>query len=238
MLTDLGLPRLRNARDLGGLETVDGERTRHGVLVRSAAPVQIDAPTQRALADYGLRTAIDLREPEESDAHPATLEQTGMRLIALPLVDRQVDFHKTRSLGDFYDRLLDVRGAGFARTVSTLAAAETLPALFFCSAGKDRTGLTTALLLSALDVTDDAVIGDYVETKRSMDPEFKAELVERARVLGFSEQIIAVTADAPAELMSAALQRVRAEHGDAAGYLRHHGLRDDELAALRTALLG
>lgn len=66
----LNFPELRNARDLGGLPTVDGGETRWRSLLRSDDLAQLTGDGVRALADYGIETVLDLRWPEEARASP------------------------------------------------------------------------------------------------------------------------------------------------------------------------
>lgn len=231
----LAVPGLHNARDLGGLPTSDGGAIEPGRLFRSAAPHALAPEAQAELPE--LRTAIDLREPAESATHPPNLEHTDAEVLALPIVDGQVNLRRTATLDAFYTELLRRCGPQFARAAAALARPDALPAIVFCSAGKDRTGMLTALVLAAVGVPDEEIVADYELTKAAIDDAFKAELVRRAEALGFSEQIVALASDAPARLMREVLAQVRQEHGGAAAYLRAHGLAQHDLDALRAGLV-
>ena len=71
-----------NARDLGGLPTVDGSETRWQVVIRSDLLSRLTEQGQRALLDYGVRTIIDLRAPQEAQAEPSafTTATTDLRM--------------------------------------------------------------------------------------------------------------------------------------------------------------
>src|SRR5439155_3388377 len=134
-------------------------------LMRSAALKSLGAPGREALRALSLRTAIDLREPVERELDPPALADLGISVRSWPLVDGALDLHSLRGLPDFYRELLDSCGERFAGAVRLLSRPAALPAVVFCSAGKDRTGLLCALILSALGVDDEDVAADYAFTE-------------------------------------------------------------------------
>ena len=106
------------------------------------------------------------------------------------------------SLEEIYIALLErSRRVVRPRPSGILAQPEALPALMFCSAGKDRTGLVVALTLAAVGVPDEEIVADYVLTERAMANGFRAVIEKRAVAAGISEQEIAVKVGAPPELM-------------------------------------
>jgi protein-tyrosine phosphatase len=218
-----------NYRDLGG-HPAQGGRMRTGVLYRSDAVAGLDAETA---ANLGLRTAIDLREKGEKDAEPATVGPA--RVHELPVID--ADPAAPYTLTGFTRWLVESRGNAWADAVRLLAH-EPLPAVFFCSSGKDRTGVLSGLIQSALGVADDAVIADYAETERRMPPEYAELAMVRSRRAGLPEDVAMDGIGSPPELMADVLAGVRARHGDAATNLTDHGLAADDLDRLRSRLVG
>src|SRR5689334_17772727 len=180
-----------------------------------------------AAAAFGLRTAIDLREKGEKDAEPATVG--AARVHELPLID--ADPAAPHTLEGFTHWLVESRGHAFVDVIRLLAH-EPLPAAFFCSSGKDRTGVLSGLLQSALGVEDAGVIDDYAETERRMPPEYVELAMIRSRRAGLPEDTAAVGIGSPPELMAEVLAGVRELHGDAAGYLTDHGLAAADLDLL------
>ncbi len=219
---------LFNYRDLGGHEVLGG-RLRTGLLLRSNAVVGLDADAAAAL---GLRTAIDLREPGEKHAEPATAG--AARLHELEII--AADPGAPHTLEGFTRWLVESRGHALAEVVRLLVH-EPLPAVFFCSSGKDRTGVLAGLLQSALGVADADVIDDYVETERRMPDSYHAVAMARSRRAGLPEDTAAIGLGSPPELMAEVLAGVRERHGDAAGYLFDHGLAADDLDRLRKQLV-
>jgi protein-tyrosine phosphatase len=225
-----------NFRDLGGLPA-GGATTRAGVLMRSDALIRLGGSGRAALAERGVRTVLDLREPVERALDPVDLAGSGVEYVEWPLLDGLVDLHTPKGLGPLYHDIIERCGERFAGAVGTLARPGALPALVFCSAGKDRTGLLVALWLSAAGVDDDAVVADYARTGEAMRGAFRAAVEARARAAGLSEQALAVKLGAPADLMREILATLSARHGGAARYLTDHGLPEDRLAALRAAFV-
>jgi protein-tyrosine phosphatase len=164
-----------NFRDLGGYETSDGRRVRHGQLFRSG---RLSALTDRDLATLealGLATVVDLRSPEEVAAHPNRLPP-GAVGVEVPVTDvsmsptsiaRRLEAGDVDGLGA--EMLLtgnrvfarELRDA-FARVVEYAMDARHRPMVFHCTAGKDRTGFASAIVLLALGVPRDTVIEDYL----------------------------------------------------------------------------
>jgi len=94
-----------------------------------------------------------------------------------------------------------------------------------------------ALALAALGVSDDDIVADYSRSEQNMSGRFRAAIEARARAAGISEQELAAKVGAPPALMRASLEWLREHHGGAVGYLRHHGMTEAELDALRGALI-
>jgi protein-tyrosine phosphatase len=230
------IPGTFNFRDLGG-HPADRGVTRSGVLMRSDAPVALGEAGRDALRGLNVRTAIDLREPIERDLDPHDLAELGIEVHSRPVFDGGLDLDTRKGLPELYREVLETCGERLAGAIRLLSRPGALPAIIFCSAGKDRTGLVSALTLSAVGVGDRDVAGDYALTEAVLHGEFRTKLEARAKAAGLSEQALAVKLGAPAELMLELLADLRSKHGGAAGYLAQHGLRADELQSLRRALV-
>lgn len=229
------VPGTYNFRDLGGLPAGVGT-IRPGRLLRSDALTGLPDAGFAALTDLGIRTAIDLRERNERRLDPPTVAE-GTVIHHRPLFGDAFDLADGWGLPEIYAGLLEHCGDRLAGVVALLAGTGALPAVIFCSAGKDRTGLVTALTLSALGVADDVVAEEYARTERVMHGAFRDVLVERSRRAGHNVQELAVKLGSPASLMLETLADLRERHGGAGGYLRDHGLPADALDRLRSALV-
>lgn len=225
----------KNCRDVGGYATSDGRRVRQGLLFRSDLPL-LDDEHACELDELALRTVIDLREPEERDAKPATFAGRPPRIVARtfglgPVV--AADPSKASSMDRLYETAIRELGGPIAGVVTELCAREALPALVHCTAGKDRTGIIIGLILSALGVSDEDVARDYALTAENLGHEFFRDLNQHnARV------DLTSLAGADAHMMLRVLSMAREIAGDVGSYLTTHGVPREALDRLRESLLG
>jgi len=231
----INLGRSLNCRDVGGHAAGAGV-VRHGLLFRSDLPLVDDARGHH-LEPLGLRTVIDLREPDERIARPVRLATATPRIVSMPsglgpLV--AADPTKAASLTILYRTAILETGPRLAEIVSELARPGALPALVHCAAGKDRTGIVVALVLSALGVADEDVARDYALSAENLGPEFFAALDETTDALDVDLTALRSADDAE---MVRLLALVREVAGDARAYLRHHGVSEEDLNALTRALV-
>lgn len=229
------LPGTFNSRDVGGLRAGSG-RLRSGHLVRSDAPVRLGEAGRLALRSLGIRRAIDLREPVERELDPPDLDGLDIEIHHQPILSDgfAVDPHST--LDEIYRDVLERRGVRIAAVVRLLARDDT-PTLIFCSAGKDRTGIVIAVLLSVLGVPDEDIVADYARTERSLDGAFRAAIEARAAASGLAKQELAAELGAPPRLMWDTLGWLRSTYGGAAGYVEVNGVSGSELRALHQRLV-
>ncbi len=232
-----------NFRDLGGLPTRDGATTRGGVLYRSDALHHLEPAGVQRLGELGVRTIVDLRSSAELEhtgrgplertdiafVHaPLSHSQNGVHVLPPSLVDGDLGAHYVASLGDRTETL--------AQVIALLATAEHLPAVFHCTAGKDRTGMVAALVLSLVGVADDVIVEDYALTDDRM-----VFVMEAIRASGGVTQpppeVAASVARAEASSMERFLRGLADGYGSADGWARTAGLDDDTLASLRAALV-
>ncbi|GAA0606077.1 hypothetical protein GCM10009547_05020 [Sporichthya brevicatena] len=221
-------PELFNYRDLGG-HPVPGGRLRTGLLFRSNAVVGL--PHDIA-ARLGLRTALDLREPGEKSAEPPTAGSAQVHEVELIAADPAAP----HNLRPFTFWLAENRGHLLADAVRVLAR-EPLPTVMFCSSGKDRTGVLSALVQSALGVAEDAVLEDYARTEKLMPSDYLALALERSRRAGLPADQSLDDFGSPPDLLAAVLAGIRERHGDVAQYLVDHGFAPTDLDRLREHLV-
>jgi protein-tyrosine phosphatase len=229
------IPGTYNFRDLGGLPTAHGS-TRRGLLLRSDALIDLGDDGLDALARLGVRTAIDLREDNERRLDPPTVAD-GVTIHHQPVLEGSFSIDHHAGLSEIYAAIIDRCGGRLAAAVALLAAPGALPAVIFCSAGKDRTGLITGLVLSALGVPDGIVAEEYARTEAVMHGAFREALIERSVRAGVNQQSIAVKLGSPASVMLATLAHLQTRFGGAAEYLLEHGLNAAELQSLRDQLI-
>lgn len=171
MRRDLTIDGIANARDLGGLERVDGSRTPFGVFIRSERTDRVTPAGWRVLADYGVRTVIDLRRPSELTGDAPG----GMRRICVDLDGVDSDFWEPLEADGrwctplYYQPHLEQMPDRLAAVLRAIAMADDGAILFHCSAGWDRPGMVTAALLRAVDVKATDALGDHLESYSNAD---------------------------------------------------------------------
>ena len=201
---DLELVGLPNARDLGGYPAADGQAVREGLLLRSEALTNATPEDVAALVEFGVGVVVDLR----GDSEIATFGQgpwTGRR-AHLPTADlTQAVFARMVKAGpdgeplaedevvkvmiEMYRQFVADEScrAAFASALALITeqATQGTPILFHCTAGKDRTGWLSALVLSALGTDRETVIADYLLTgeraSQGRGAEARAKLVATVR---------------------------------------------------------
>jgi protein-tyrosine phosphatase len=221
-------------RDTGGIPA-EGGTIRTGRLFRSGHLAAADAEDAALLRDSIVRI-VDLRSDEEAQSDATAV--TGIPITRLPLYlgSTRSFFEQDFSLGEIYAHLLEESAAQLVDAVRAIAAGE--PTLVHCTAGKDRTGVVIALALSAAGAQRDAVVADYARTADLIPEDHRRATSERlARTYPQSQHAWMLATESPAEVMAQTLSDLDARWGSASDYLRAHGLTDDELAALRTALV-
>jgi protein-tyrosine phosphatase len=209
-----------NFRDLGGYPTTDGRRVRWRRLFRADGLTRLDAEDCARLVELGLTTVIDLRTVGElegrgrfpDDVVPVDYHHLPLTDVLPPPEDleryREPDFVTAR-----YRQMFTEGSSSITRAVHVLAAPNALPAVFHCSAGKDRTGVVAALVLGFLGVPRDVIVEDYALSAEAM-----GALLERIKE-EYAEAVAEVERYAPAVIsvspgtMSAFLDALEDEHG-------------------------
>lgn len=223
-LRHLPLDGTRNVRDVGGYPTLDGRRMRWRTLLRSDELTRLPAGTVDALVGLGLRQVIDLRWPEELLTAPNDFRRDPVvRYTSIPLLADDPTPHA--GLAGMYRHVLDARAPQLAAVVRALLADGGLPAVIGCAAGKDRTGVTIALLLDLCEVPRDLIIEDY-----ALSAGFFASPVARIEPDDWRHGSLVV--DSPPEYMDSALAHLDAVHGGARQLLREQRLTDAQLDEL------
>jgi protein-tyrosine phosphatase len=229
-----------NVRDLGGFRTRDGRITRSHALIRADNLCRLTAHGRSALRRYGVRTAIDLRDPREH-----ALEHDPFSRDELADVDRidipqlTPDFWRawqgtmTGHEGDLLT--LETCRETIATMVAAIAAAPDGGIVVYCHAGKERTGLSAALLLELAGVDRVTIAEEHARSDEYLAPlyaawldgEPDAEARQRMRhALRSQPDQMTLTLDALDEL-----------YGGIEGYLLDSGLEARDIAMVRDRIL-
>jgi protein-tyrosine phosphatase len=232
-----------NFRDLGGYRTADGHQTRWRRLFRADGLNRLTADDRARLRDMGLATVIDLRTVDEGEQRGSfPVEEVPVRYHSLPLADvlptpeEFAAWQEASYVASHYFDLVVGRGEVLGRAINLLAEGDALPAVVHCSAGKDRTGVLSALVLAFLGVPDQTIVEDYALSAPAM-----VLLFERLKD-EYPDSVETVTKLAPAliqvapETMANLLDALRTEYGSYDRLAEHLGV-SEAVARLRPVLL-
>lgn len=222
-----------NLRDVGGMPTSDGARLADGRLLRSALPASTDAVPQGIA--WPPRLVLDLRSPGEGEpTHP--LADGGARIVNLPLLSvLRPGAAVPARLAELYVLMVQTASGHLVDLVREVAAAEG-PTLVHCSAGKDRTGVSIALLLRLLGVDRGEVVDDYLATRDA-----EAAIVERVSEVRRRMRrapLPSAYLEVPQEAIEAVLDHWDDHTGGVEGWFASVGGDDELVESLRRSLIG
>ncbi|GAB2774253.1 tyrosine-protein phosphatase [Nocardioides salsibiostraticola] len=236
-----------NFRDVAGpgYPTLGGGTVRKGVFFRSNE-LTLSGEDAAQIRDLGITAIYDLRDSHEVEAHPdadvpgASWEHLEVKGIPMDqvasLADREVATETMREVYRTFVRHPGARDA-FGNLLGRLADGSD-GHLFHCTAGKDRTGWASALLLHVAGVDPDLILEDYLLTNT-------VSTATRVKYLGLVEEHLGAdkvdvyerVMVADGDYLNAAYHAVKVEYGDLDGYLtRGLQLREDQLSSLRGRL--
>jgi protein-tyrosine phosphatase len=179
-----------NFRDLGGYRTADGRMVAWRRLFRADGLNKLTAADRAQLLDLGLTTVIDLRTLDEAEQRGSfPVDEVPVRYVGLPLTDvlpateDLPDWREAAYVATRYGAMVSEGGPVLTEAIGVLASGGSLPAVMHCSAGKDRTGVLSALVLAFLGVPDETIVEDYALSAAAMGrllERLKAEYPEAA----------------------------------------------------------
>jgi protein-tyrosine phosphatase len=243
-----------NFRDLGGYATGDERHVAWGRVFRSSHLGWLSVADRERFAALKIGEVFDLRRTSESEAYANQLPP-GVRSHRF-----DIDVGSTKS----YRRRLEAGTASrrgthdmmvqayrsyvtdfsdrFARLLQLLANAEQHSVVIHCMVGKDRTGIASALLLSALGVSREQILDDYLLSARCYPPE---EILARIRESiseslrgSWQDETVMPFCSVHEDYLGAAFDEIDRRHGDSAAYLRDGlGLDEADLGLLRERFL-
>jgi protein-tyrosine phosphatase len=232
-----------NFRDLGGYPTRDGRWVRPRRLFRADGPHALTEGDTAALRALELACVIDLRTEGEVVARGSYV--TVLESVIgyhLPLTDVLPDATELPTWIDpkvvarRYRAMLDAATDVIAEVLAILSDPSAYPAVFHCSAGKDRTGILAAVLLGVLGVPDEMIVADYARSAEAM-----GRLIAHLRTVHPDateqlDQLAPAMIAAQPDAMAAFIRRLRADFGSFDDYATTIGVGSAP-RYLRAALL-
>jgi protein-tyrosine phosphatase len=240
----------QNFRDVGGYRTVNGETVKHGVLYRSGTLGGLSARGQAQLAGLRPVAIVDLRTTEER-SH----DRNGDWLVAQPgywAKDGGMSLGDLRKLfGDPSKLTAEIMRESMTAAYRTMYKEQTPgyrvlfarlldgegPVVLNCTAGKDRTGIGAALVLTALGVPYATVREDFLLSNAGVDPA-KLAGTTGSPLAAFPPEVVAPLLGVEGPYLDAAFDQIRQDHGTVENFLaRELGVGPDQITQLHRRML-
>ena len=243
-----------NFRDLGGYETKDGKHVRWGRLFRSGGQPMLSEGDLAEISALGLKDLVDLRSSEERVLAPTRID--GVRYTAVGYSMSAISGPSgpptsMSQVGDAYRKFPSMLAPQMRVLFRTLLANEG-PLAYNCSAGQDRTGFATALILTALGVPRETILADYHLSTVYRNPAYELPKIDAAAYPdnATAQYFAKIQADGrmmkpqplydteKRALIEYAFQEMESRYGSVEGYLKKEvGLTPADFAKLRATYL-
>lgn len=249
-----------NVRDIGGYRTYDGAKTKSGKAIRADSLEKLTAADIQKLGSLGLKQAIDLRTPAEvqfmgQDKLPPgvaavarPIDDTGLFLRMLQIIQSRDPAQQEAALGNgkaeeimagVYRSFLSADSrAKFGQTIRDLAATDRAT-LYHCTAGKDRTGWLTYIVLRAVGVPESTARQDYLlsnQYRAAADAKLRDD-VKRAGLMQNPDLLIPLQ-EVRTAYLDVAVRQMQSDYGDFGKFLTQGlGLDGGTILQLRKNLV-
>ena len=251
---------VKNLRDMGGYVNSEGATLAHGRLFRSGHFADLTEETAAQVDTLGITTAIDFRSTSETDRQPApNLKNWQPRYFANPIGGNAAawvrELYDSLSKTEFpakelrdqfilaFETIPIANAAGLKRMFDILIDEHnTGAAVFHCTAGKDRTGIAGALIMTTLDMPEDAIFEDFLMTNDAVDLDATsahyAELMSERAGIAIKPKDVHPLVGVEPDFLKAAFGVMTKDYGSVDNYLTAAmGLTPDRRRALKSRFL-
>ncbi|TYP72039.1 tyrosine-protein phosphatase [Paenibacillus methanolicus] len=239
-----------NFRDMGGYETADGRKVKHGLFFRSAELTGMTEQDKALFASLGIRTIIDYRSDNEAEQKPSPALE-GAANVRVPAIkhDVQADMRELIK-DDYFSKMtletftrmyteMAIGNPAYKQLFEAIADPGRRGVLHHCAGGRDRTGVGSSFILLALGVPKETIIADYLLSNELLLPMFDKMADQLKDVLGAEKaaEIARNMALQPA-FLEAVFAKLEETYGSVdAFFAEEFGLTAERLAQLRDECL-
>jgi protein-tyrosine phosphatase len=187
-----------NTRDIGGYRTSDGRILRWGQIIRSDNLSRLTPEDFQKLEELGVKTVVDLRTDREHEQAPTVWQgEHPPQFFHFPIGHAKNDWFNAQRkmmksnrfteeqalehMNNAYRMIADEGPPSLKQLMSVVSDESNWPILFHCSAGKDRAGVATMLILEAVGVDRETIMEDFLLTNEASRAEDKAKALAKAR---------------------------------------------------------
>ena len=237
-----------NFRDLGGYETKDGHHVKWDEIYRSADMSKLTTADLDVLKERKITYDVDLRGVQESVSAPDKLNPGTDYILCSAGSNNMGGMMKGlgKLKGNAGDSLMTVYYSNIDSLAlrykpffdKLLGLPENQALVFHCTAGKDRTGIGSALLLYALGVPYDTIMKDYLASNYYRQAENTKMVGQMVKFAHFDENVAKSMAGVKKEYLDATFDAIKKKYGSVDEYLKTQiGLDDQKIALLKKKFL-
>ncbi|HEX7873121.1 MAG TPA: tyrosine-protein phosphatase [Sphingobium sp.] len=243
-----------NFRDIGGYPGADGKHVRWGLIYRAGATAMLTPEDVTKVSALGLNQIVDLRSDEERVLAPTKIDGVTYTAYGYSM-QRIFDSMKSQAGspqngGQLYRGLPTMLAPQMKLLFAALLGKQG-PVEYNCSAGQDRTGFATAMILSALGTPRDVILKDYHLSTTYRQPQYEMPPIDpalypnnpvakmfAAMASGQGHKAQPLKDASGKAFLSDAFEEIDAKWGSTDGYLQQVvGLTPVDIAALRATYL-
>lgn len=215
-----------NMRDIGGYTVKNNKKIAYHKVIRSNVPDKISCKEINKLIEMKINTIIDLRTSQEIEDKPIKLFQNNLFKCYHCNIKGgdKIPVSKQLVVSSYLDMLNEKEA--MKKIFKIIANAKT-GVLYYCNAGKDRTGVVTAILLSVVEVQEEEIIRDYQLSNTEFIKKYKQ---------GCTKEIAEIITP-KAEYMQKFLEEFKVKYGNACNYLLTLGVTEEEINKIKEKLI-
>jgi protein-tyrosine phosphatase len=218
-----------NFRDLGGFPAAGGKKIKYGLLFRSGDLHSWTNDDLKKLEEFKIATIIDFRSEREREYRPDSVISSVKSIMNLVIPDlsreqatEYLSANNARGLEtllvDVYRTMVNDNQQEYKEFFNILTHTRHLPILFHCAAGKDRTGLASLFLLSALGVDMKHILEDYYSTNIH-NLEYSNKIIAKINQMGLNGELMRPMLEVREEYLNAALKEIDLKYGGLNAFL-------------------
>lgn len=218
--------KIKNMRDVGGYALGDNKCVKEGKIIRSNCATNLNDNDLNELTKMGFSTIIDLRCDNEIE------KKNGVFLNNKNFQYHHIGLNGDGKLPDSKEEVVNsyieiLNGKEQIKEIFELLNTSNGGVIYYCSAGKDRTGVVTACILKLLGVEDKYIVSDYVASGEFL----KDELIEFSKSVT-DKDIFQIVNPVPNN-MTGLLSYINQEYGSMEAYLKSCGISDETLDGIK-----
>ncbi|MDZ4481524.1 tyrosine-protein phosphatase [Bacillus cereus] len=213
-----------------------------GLVYRSGSLSQLNYKDMQRIKETGIKKYFDFRSEEEilEKGTPITLQSAGIQLYQLPISGYHEAFEKKlyptyEDYAFYYMDILECGRESLNKVIKTISY-DDLPIAYGCSAGKDRTGVASAVILKAIGISDQRIGEDYEQTATYLLPEIN-QFESFWKKIGISKEDYIGRITTKKDTIYLFLELVQRKYGSVFNYLYEIGITDKDIKLMKKRLL-